>query len=89
MTKRQRFTKQFKLEALKLLKSGEQSGAEIARQLGIRRNILYKWQQELTDKADAAFQGPGCNAIMYRAECLTQWVLCMACSQAMLSTTNE
>ena len=50
MTKRQRFTKQFKLEALKLLKSGEQSGAEIARQLGIRRNMLYKWQQELADQ---------------------------------------
>ena len=63
MTKRQRFTKEFKLEALKLLKSGEQSGADIARQLGIRRNMLYKWQQEFTDKADAAFQGPGRNAI--------------------------
>ncbi len=63
MTKRQCFTKEFKLEALRLLDSGEQSGTEIAKVLGIRRNLLYKWQQEFSDKGDAAFQGPGRNAI--------------------------
>lgn len=63
MTKRQRFTKAFKLEAIRLLDSDEQSATEIARTLGIRRNMLYKWQQEFSDKGDAAFQGPGRNAI--------------------------
>ena len=25
----------------------------------MRRNILYKWQKELSDKGDEAFKGPG------------------------------
>lgn len=36
MTTRKRFTKEFKLEAVRLLESGEQSGTELARQLDIR-----------------------------------------------------
>ena len=42
MTKRKRFSKEFKLVALKVLKTGEQSGTKSTRQLDIRRNILYK-----------------------------------------------
>lgn len=59
MTKRSYFTKEFKLEAVRLLDSGEKSGTELARELGIRRNMLYKWQRELSGKGEAAFQGPG------------------------------
>ena len=58
MTKRV-FTKEFKLEAVKLLESGEQTGDEIAKALGIRRNQLYKWREELKKKGEEAFQGPG------------------------------
>ena len=59
MMKRKTFTKEFKLEAVKLLESGEQTGDEIANALGIRRNQLYKWREELLKKGEDAFQGPG------------------------------
>ena len=61
MTKRQTYTKEFKIEAVRLLEESEKSGMEISRELGIRRNQLYKWQKELQSKGDSAFQGPGRN----------------------------
>ena len=45
MTKRNTYTKEFKLEAVRLLESSDKPGADIARELGIRRNMLYKWQE--------------------------------------------
>ena len=59
MTKRQRYTKEFKLEAVRLLESGDQPGVEVARELGIKRNQLYKWREELKEKGESAFAGPG------------------------------
>ena len=46
MQKRKRFTKEFKLEALRLMKESGKPSADVARELGIRRNQLYKWQDE-------------------------------------------
>lgn len=60
MTDRKTYTKEFKLEAVRLLEDGEVNGSELARQLGIRRNLLYKWQVELKDKGrEGAFKGSG------------------------------
>ncbi len=59
MTKRTTYSKEFKLEALRQLKLGDRPGTEIARDLGIRRNLLYKWQEQLLDHGDGAFQGSG------------------------------
>jgi transposase len=61
--KRKRFTKEFKLEALRLLEQSNKSGAELARQLGVRRNQLYKWRREVELRGgEDAFKGPGRNA---------------------------
>jgi transposase len=59
MTKRQIFTKEFKLEAIRLLESSDKTGTEIARELGIRRNMLYKWLDEFKSKGIDAFKGSG------------------------------
>jgi len=59
MTKRTTYSKEFKLEALRQLKLGDRPGTEIARDLGIRRNLLYKWQDQLSNNGDGAFLGPG------------------------------
>jgi len=59
---RQRFSKEFKLAAIELLKAGQKPGTQIALELGIARNLLYKWAAELDVKsgdAQAAFNGPG------------------------------
>ncbi len=59
MQKRKRFTKEFKLEALRLLKESGKPAAEIARELGIRRNQLYKWQETFCKHGEDAFPGHG------------------------------
>ena len=59
MTKRQTFTKEFKLEAVRLLNEGKKAGAGLARELGIKRNQLYKWKEEIETHGDAAFPGQG------------------------------
>ncbi len=61
--KRKRFTKEFKLEALHLLEQSNKSGAELARELGVRRNQLYKWRREVELRGEEdAFKGPCRNA---------------------------
>lgn len=60
MTQRKTYTKDFKLEAVRLLESGEHTAEQLARQLGVRRNSLYKWQRELQLNGDQAFSNrPG------------------------------
>ena len=59
MTKRKTFSKEFKLEAVRLLEQGDKSPTEIAIDLGVRRNQLYKWQAQLKQQGDQAFSGPG------------------------------
>lgn len=53
MGQRRRFTPEFKRQAVQLLNAGQRPAAEIARELGIPRNRLYKWQ-----KAMATHGGP-------------------------------
>lgn len=56
---RQRFSREFKLEAVRLLELGQKPAAQLAVELGMRRNLLYKWQRDLQGKGDAAFRGQG------------------------------
>jgi transposase-like protein len=60
MTKRKTFTRAFKLEALRLLDRGEKKPADLARELGVPRNRLYKWREQLAAKGeDSVFPGHG------------------------------
>jgi transposase len=56
---RKSFTREFKLEAVRLLELGQKPAAQLALELGIRRNMLHKWQEELRSKGSAAFGGRG------------------------------
>ena len=57
---RTRFSKDFKLEAVRLLELGQKPATQLALELGINRNQLYKWQEQLRKTGtDAAFRGPG------------------------------
>lgn len=53
------FTKEFKLEAVRLMKESDRPALEIALELGVRRNQLYKWAEQLEEKGEAAFKGKG------------------------------
>lgn len=60
MTKRNSYTREFKLEAVRLLEIGDKKAADLARELGVPRNKLYKWREELKTKdKDSAFPGSG------------------------------
>jgi transposase len=59
MSKRQKFSREFKLEAVRLLQQGDKPASELALELGVARNRLYKWQEQLRNTGDAAFQGSG------------------------------
>jgi len=57
--KQQRFSREFKLEAVRLMEEGKKPPAELARELGIRRNQLYKWKEKTDKEGVSAFPGPG------------------------------
>jgi transposase len=58
--KRARFSKEFKLEAVRLLGLGQKPATQLALELGIARNQLYKWQAQLGKVGkEQAFHGPG------------------------------
>ena len=40
------YPKEFKLEAIRLMEESDRQASEIAMQLGIRRNQLYKWKDQ-------------------------------------------
>ena len=62
--KRSRFTKEFKLEAVRLLELGEKPATQLAAELGIRRNQLHKWQEQIRSKGpEKAFRGPGAKPL--------------------------
>ena len=46
------YSKEFKLEALRLMAESERPASEIAMQLGIRRNQLYKWKEQMKKSGD-------------------------------------
>ena len=58
--KRERFSKEFKLEAIRLLELGQKPATQLALELGIARNRLYKRQEQLGKVGkEHAFRGPG------------------------------
>ena len=59
MTKRKSFSSEFKREAVRLLESSQKPPADLARELGVRRNQLYKWKEQLGKRGVQAFPGSG------------------------------
>jgi transposase len=59
MAKRRIFTREFKLEAVKLVRERGVSVAQAARDLGLHENVLRKWIRALADGPQQAFPGHG------------------------------
>ena len=53
------YTREFKFEAIRLMKETDRPASEIAMELGIRRNQLYKWAELFESQGQAAFKGRG------------------------------
>lgn len=60
MAKQQKtYTREFKLEAVKLVKSSGKPMSQIARDLGVSETALYNWSKQLAEQGDQAFPGSG------------------------------
>ena len=58
---RQSYTREFKLQALRMMADQGLSVAEVARRLGVGENCLRSWKAAAAEKgAETAFPGQGC-----------------------------
>lgn len=55
---RRKFSKEFKIEAVKLVTEGDMSIAQVARDLDLSRSLLARWKRELEEDTEA-FPGKG------------------------------
>jgi transposase len=56
---RRRFSKEFKLEAIRLLKESGKTRKQIAEDLGVSLNTLDRWRMESSNNPAEAFRGNG------------------------------
>lgn len=59
MSTQRRFSREFKQEAVRLIEESGKSVAEIAADLGVSDNSLYRWRQEFRRDGEQAFPGKG------------------------------
>lgn len=60
MAKEQKtYTKEFKVEAVRLLASSQKSQAQLARELGVADSTLSQWRKNLAEHGADAFPGSG------------------------------
>ena len=59
MSNRRTYDRQFKVDAVRLLKESGKTATEIADNLGIKRDLLSRWKKELADETRKAFTGKG------------------------------
>ena len=59
VSRRRRFTREFKIETVKLVTDSDNSVTQIATDMGIHPNTLYRWVQQYSEKPQEAFPGTG------------------------------
>lgn len=45
-----RYPKEYKIEAVRLLNSGDKPASQLAMELGVKRTLLYRWRDQITEK---------------------------------------
>ena len=56
---RRRYTREFKIEAVRLAEESDKSFVDVAQELGIHHNTLYLWRRQLLAEGQEAFPGQG------------------------------
>ena len=59
MKTRRKFNKQFKIDSVQLLQNSEKSVFDIATDLGINPNTLWRWKREYSETKEKSFPGNG------------------------------
>ena len=63
MAKRQNYSQEYKLKAVKLIIEQGQSPAEVARSLGVSAGNLRRWVRQHEEQKELAFPGKGNQAL--------------------------
>jgi transposase len=58
-TARRRFSREFKLEAVRQVVGDGRTQREVAKELGINENLLGRWVRQLREDPEQAFPGHG------------------------------
>jgi transposase len=56
---RKKYTREFKIEAVQLSEERDKPIINVANELGIHPNTLYKWRKQLLEDGEEAFPGHG------------------------------
>ena len=56
---RRTYTREFKVEAVRLVTEGGHKPSEVARDLGIHESLLGRWRKEIEQGSAGAFAGKG------------------------------
>jgi len=56
---RRTYTREFKIEAVRLVKQSGKSQSEIAEELGVPPSNITRWKEKYSDDGDDAFPGRG------------------------------
>jgi len=59
MQERRQYTAEFKREAVELSNTADKPIAQVARELGIKPKLLYKWREAVREQQGEAFPGHG------------------------------
>lgn len=65
---RRNFTKEFKLEAVRLVRDSGKPLTQVARELGIQRDLLYGWKRRFGNTINPEEVFPGNGALTPEAE---------------------
>ena len=57
--RRRQYTREFKLDAVKMVVEQGRPVSEVAEALGINRSVLQSWRRKLLDEGSVAFPGAG------------------------------
>ena len=56
---RKKYSKEFKQQAVELLENGTMSTRELAEELGVHANLLYRWREKIHGTQEEPFPGNG------------------------------
>lgn len=56
---RRKYTREFKIEALKMVLEDGRTVTDVAKALGIDRSLLQRWKSEFKDDGEVSFPGHG------------------------------
>ena len=57
--KRKSYTREFKLETIRLVETSGKPASQIERELGLGKSQIYRWRQQLAKEGEQAFPGKG------------------------------